>query len=133
MKGLSPISTTCIAIIAVAFTVLATVHPVAASIPTGEVEGVARDIHGQPVESLKISLTNWFGDVSASAVTDAHGRYQIDNVAPGKYYMRIRPLGEAVRGQLIVIDVPPHHLHLNLSLLRNFQALAFASRSSAND
>ncbi|HVC44119.1 MAG TPA: carboxypeptidase-like regulatory domain-containing protein [Candidatus Binataceae bacterium] len=126
MKKPSAISTTCITIIAAAFAVMATVHPVAASVRSVEIRGVVQDLQGRPIEALKISLSNWFGGVSASAVTDEHGQYRIENVAPGKYYVRIRPLGISTRGQLIVITVPPHRMGLNLTLSQNIPALVRA-------
>jgi hypothetical protein len=133
MKYPSVISTTCLTIIAAAFTVLTTVHPVAASLPSGEINGVVRDLHGQPVEAVKISLTNWFGKISASAVTDDHGMYRIENITPGRYYVHIRPLGGSARGQFLVITIPPHHLGMNLTLLRNIPALAVAGSSFSTD
>jgi hypothetical protein len=126
MKKLSRISTICITIIVAGFTVMATVHPVAASVRSVEIKGVVSDVHGQPVESLKISLMNWYGGVRASAVTDDHGMYKIENVAPGRYYVRIRPLGMTSRGQMVVITVPPHRMRMNLTLSRNVPALVRA-------
>jgi Carboxypeptidase regulatory-like domain len=131
MKKLSPISIASLTIIAAALTMLATVHPAMAPERLVEIRGAVRDLHGQPVASIKISLMNWFGEVAASAVTDDNGTYQIENVAPRKYYVRIRPLAIAGRGQLVVITVPAHRMRMNMTLTRNIPAIASAERTSS--
>lgn len=89
-----------------------------------EITGRISDMHGRPVAALKISLMNWFGFDFGSAVSDDKGAFHIENVAPGSYYVKFRPLGEKSRGQIIVIQVPAHSMRMNLTVTRNPPAIA---------
>jgi hypothetical protein len=94
-----------------------------------EITGRIRDIHGKPVAALKISLMNWFGADLGNAVSDDQGAFHIQNVAPGSYYVKFRPLGENSRGETMVIQVPAHSMRMNLTVTRNPPAIARAERS----
>ena len=94
-----------------------------------EIHGIVRDRLGQPVAGLKLSFTDWFGAISGSAVTDLQGRFDIRGMAPGHYYLRLRPLGYASRGEIHEVNLPPHAVLLNLTLTRNVSAIARATRT----
>jgi Carboxypeptidase regulatory-like domain len=96
-----------------------------------EITGRIRDINGHAVAGLKISLRNWFGSDLASAVTDENGVFDLRNVRPGRYHCNFRPLGERSRGETVMLDVPAHFLHMNLTVNRNPPALARAESSVA--
>ncbi len=98
------------------------------SAPKGgtEIIGRIRDMHGRPVAALKISLMNWFGVDFGSAVSDDKGVFHIDNVTPGSYYVKFRPLAENSRGETIVIKVPAHSMRMNLTVTRNPPAIVSA-------
>jgi carboxypeptidase family protein len=89
-----------------------------------EITGRIRDARGNPVAALKISLRNWFGADLTSAVTDDNGVYDLRNVIPGRYYFNFRPLAENSHGQTVIIDVPTHILHMDLTVTRNPPAMA---------
>jgi carboxypeptidase family protein len=101
--------------------------------PTGgtEIIGRIRDMHGQPVAALKISLMNWFGVDFGSAVSDDKGIFHIENVTPGSYYVKFRPLAENSRGETIVIKVPPHSMRMNLTVTRNPPAMVSVESPTA--
>lgn len=96
-----------------------------------EITGNIRDTHGRPVAALKISLRNWFGVDLGTAVTDLNGLYDLHNVIPGRYHFNFRPLAEDSTGETIIIDVPNHLLHMNLTVTRNPSAIACAFRATA--
>jgi hypothetical protein len=91
-----------------------------------EITGRIRDMHGRPVAALKVSLMNWFGVDFGSAVSDDKGIFHIENVTPGSYYVKFRPLAENSRGETIVIKVPPHSMRMNLTVTRNPPAIVSA-------
>ncbi len=93
-----------------------------------EITGKIRDTHGQPVAALKISLRDWFGTDLACAVTDQNGVYDLRHVIPGRYHFNFRPLAEDSLGETLIIDVPDHFFHMNLTVRRNPSAMARASR-----
>jgi protocatechuate 3,4-dioxygenase beta subunit len=96
-----------------------------------ELSGTIRDTQGRPVAALKVSLMNWFGESFGSAVTDDQGSFDIRNVAPGSYYAKFRPLAENSPGQVVIIYVPPHAIHMNMTVNRNPSALARAQSSAS--
>jgi hypothetical protein len=96
-----------------------------------EIIGRIRDMHGQPVAALKISLMNWFGVDFGSAVSDDKGIFHIENVTPGSYYVKFRPLAENSRGETMVIKVPPHSMRMNLTVTRNPPAMVSVEGSTA--
>jgi protocatechuate 3,4-dioxygenase beta subunit len=91
-----------------------------------EITGRIRDTQGHPVAALKISLRNWFGFDLGSAVTDENGVFDLRNVAPGRYHCNFRPLAENSLGQTVILDVPAHFMHMNLTVNRNPSAMARA-------
>lgn len=91
-----------------------------------ELRGTIRDTQGRPVAALKVSLMNWFGENFGSAVTDDRGSFDIRDVAPGRYYARFRPLAENSPGQVVIIYVTPHAIHMHMTVTRNPSALACA-------
>jgi hypothetical protein len=95
-----------------------------------DLSGTVRDTGGHPVAALKVSLTNWFGEGFGSAVTDERGGFDIRNVAPGNYYVKFRPLAENSQGQVVIFNVPPHAVHINMVVNRNPSALARAQSST---
>ncbi len=95
-----------------------------------ELSGTIRDTQGRPVAALKVSLMNWFGEGFGSAVTDDQGSFDIRIVAPGSYYVKFRPLAENSPGQVVIIYVPPHAIHFNMTVNRNPSALARAQSSA---
>lgn len=95
-----------------------------------ELSGTIRDTQGRPVAALKVSLMNWFGAGFGSAVTDDRGSFEILNIAPGRYYLKFRPLAENSPGQVVVFYVPPHAIHMNMVVNRNPSALARAQSSA---
>ena len=96
-----------------------------------EIIGRIRDMHGQPVAALKISLMNWFGVDFGSAVSDDKGIFHIENVTPGSYYVKFRPLAENSRGETMVIKVPAHSMRMNLTVTRNPPAMVSVEGSTA--
>ena len=96
-----------------------------------ELSGTIHDRQGRPVAALKVSLMNWFGEGFGSAVTDDQGSFDIRNVAPGSYYVKFRPLAENSPGQVVIIYVPPHAIHFNMTVNRNPSALAGAQSSAS--
>ena len=88
-----------------------------------EISGRIRDLHGRPVAALKISLMNWFGADLGSAVSDDQGMFHLQNVAPGSYYVKFRPLAEDSRGETMIIQVPAHPMRMNLTVNRSPPAM----------
>jgi Carboxypeptidase regulatory-like domain len=88
-----------------------------------EISGRIRDLHGRPVAAVKISLMNWFGADLGSAVSDDKGMFHLQNVAPGSYYVKFRPLAEDSRGETMIIQVPAHPMRMNLTVNRNPPAM----------
>src|SRR5579863_9684701 len=91
----------------------------AVSVRLVEITGKIRDLHGLPVVAFKVSLRNWFGEDLASAVTDSNGVFDLRNVRPGRYHFNFRPLAENSRGETVIIDVPTHLLHMDMTVNRN--------------
>lgn len=114
----------------VGISVMAATHAFA-PVRFSEVAGRICDTHGRPVAALKISLRNWFGGNLGSAVTDQNGRYDLRDVIPGRYHFNFRPLAEDSLGETVIINVPSHFLHMNLTVTRNPPAMARALRATA--
>jgi hypothetical protein len=115
----------------IGISVMPETHVFASGVRLIEITGKVRDKGGHPVAALKISLRNWFGADLASAVTDANGVFDLRNVMPGRYYFNFRPLAEDSRGETMIIDVPAHIMHMDMTVNRNPPALARADETAA--
>lgn len=89
-----------------------------------EIIGRVRDLKGNPVAGLKISLRNWMGAEIASAVTDERGRYELRDIVAGRYHCNFRPLAEGSDGQTVILDVRAQLMRLNLTVTRNPSPMA---------
>ena len=56
---------------------------------SGKINGTVRDSDGAVVSGANVSLVNQNQAVLRAAVTDAEGRFKLDNVAPGDYQLNI--------------------------------------------
>jgi protocatechuate 3,4-dioxygenase beta subunit len=128
MKKLTIILAATLVASTIGISVMAESHTFAptVSIRLIDITGKILDTRGHPVAALKISLRNWFGADLASTVTDESGVFDLRNVVPGRYYCNFRPLAENSRGETVILDVPAHILHMNLTANRNPPAMARA-------
>jgi predicted phage tail protein len=104
-----------------------------ANVPVSEVvvSGIVVDPLGQPVSGIKISLTDWFGENWGTAVTDLHGRYEIQGVPPGKYFMRVRALSASGPGEYYPVHVKNHSPRMDIRLNANVSAIARTAKPHA--
>ncbi len=73
---------------------------VAAS-PAGSIQGIVQDENGRPIRGARVSA---LGASTASAVTDATGRFELRPLSPGSYVVRARLDGFiASNGQIIEV------------------------------
>lgn len=77
-------------------------------LPVATIAGTVLDEDGDPVERASAELMRrvylsgkWRFMPAGSAESDADGKYRIQNVSPGKYYLRVRPPGVAGFGAML--------------------------------
>jgi hypothetical protein len=67
----------------------------------GAIAGRAFDVSGHPKTRTKVAAISQYADHSKETVTDEEGRYRIDGLQPGEYFVHfsdeIRPLGHGAR------------------------------------
>ena len=83
-----------------------------AMLPVATVAGRILDEDGDPVERASVELirrvylsSKWRLLPAGSATSDVEGKYRVQNVSPGKYYLRVRPPG--VGGLGTMVGLPP--------------------------
>jgi protocatechuate 3,4-dioxygenase beta subunit len=59
-----------------------------AAVTAAAVSGTVRDMHGTPQMGTLVELLSGDATVIVSAFSDAHGRYIMPTVVPGKYQLR---------------------------------------------
>jgi hypothetical protein len=67
----------------------------------GSIQGSVSDEHGGPLAGAMVSA---FGATSAMAITDAHGRFVLDSLPAGEYFLRVHLAGFA-SGRLDAVRV----------------------------
>jgi hypothetical protein len=88
--------------------------------------GTVSNSRGEPVPGISVTVVNSAGIDSGKAISDAHGRYAISNLAPGTY-----KLGSS--GQWVMSYVGDRGLTVNWGLAPHAAAVAVASQGTAPD
>jgi hypothetical protein len=88
--------------------------------------GTVSNNRGEPVSGVSVSVVNSAGIDSGKAVSDAHGRYAISNLAPGIY-----TLGSS--GQQVMSYIGDRGLTVNWGLAPHAAAVAVAKQGTAPD
>jgi len=91
-----------------------------------ELVGMVSNNRGEPVSGVGVSVVNSAGVDSGKAISDAHGRYAISNLAPGTY-----KLGSS--GQWVMSYIGDRGLTVNWGLAPHAVPVAVARQGTAED
>ena len=76
---------------------------VASSLPS-RISGLVADTSGKPIGGARVLVKNAATGASADVVADAHGRYAVENLAPGDYSVSVS--AEGLRSDVARVFVP---------------------------
>jgi iron complex outermembrane recepter protein len=90
-------------LIGVALLALLYCLPANAQTPNGRITGIVRHVHGAPVPTATVTITDLSSGDSRTTITGADGRYSVSGLAPGHYTVTASQLGR--RGVSSRVDV----------------------------
>lgn len=85
-----------------------------------------------PVPGVKISVRDPSGKTVGEAVTDAGGRYCLENVAAGQYQLNLDPLLSPFKGETVVASLGPQNLLVDWFISKAAEAIAAAMLGTAS-
>lgn len=93
---------------------------------TSTIAGTVIDAQRHPVANAKISVKDPSGKILNEAVTDAEGRYCLENLAGGRYELMLEPPQTGFQGETVVASVGPKDLSVDWVISASAKAIAVA-------
>ncbi len=88
------------------------------------IAGSVFDADRRLVGNAKIIIKDVSGNIVAEAVTDAEGRYCLENLAGGQYELILQPLKTAFQGETVFAAVGPSDLSVDWMISPSAKAIA---------